>query len=160
MDGKLSINLAGPDTRVSSWNVLQQDSSVHYLVISTMCAWEILKFHIQSLWIHPSSIITVASHEHNDVSNHQRLNCLLNFDKQIVADCHWGQYESSVLLAHCEGNPHVTGGFPAQRASNVESISLSQRHHEVLGMSRMTHIVRPHHSMVNRLKQQYQLLWW
>ena len=30
-----------------------------------------------------------------------------------------------------EGNPLVTGGFPSQRASNPENISISWRHHEI-----------------------------
>ena len=34
-------------------------------------------------------------------------------------------------LALCEGNPTVTGGFPSQRASNAENISISWRHHDV-----------------------------
>ena len=32
---------------------------------------------------------------------------------------------SSAVLALCEVNPPVTGGFPSQRASNVENISMS-----------------------------------
>ena len=39
--------------------------------------------------------------------------------------------QSSVLLALFEGNPLVTSGFPSQKASNVESISLSWNHHFV-----------------------------
>ena len=34
-----------------------------------------------------------------------------------------------MLLVLCEGDPPVTGGFPSQRASNVESIPISLRHH-------------------------------
>ena len=30
----------------------------------------------------------------------------------------------------CEGNPPVTGGFPSQRASNAENVSIWWRHHE------------------------------
>ena len=29
----------------------------------------------------------------------------------------------------CEGNPHVTGGFPSQMASNAENVSNWWRHH-------------------------------
>ena len=32
----------------------------------------------------------------------------------------WHRHVLSALLAFCGGNPPVTGGFPAQRASNVE----------------------------------------
>ena len=38
------------------------------------------------------------------------------------------QHQSPALLALCEGNPPVTGGFPSQRASNAESISISWSH--------------------------------
>ena len=34
-------------------------------------------------------------------------------------------HQSSTLLALCEGNPPLTGGFPSQRASNVEIILMS-----------------------------------
>ena len=34
------------------------------------------------------------------------------------------------LLTICEGNPPVAGGFPSQRASNEETISMSWRYHE------------------------------
>ena len=33
--------------------------------------------------------------------------------------------KSSALLAHQEGIPPVTGGFPSQRANGVESVSIS-----------------------------------
>ena len=31
----------------------------------------------------------------------------------------------------CEGNSPVIGEFPAQRASNVENVSISWRHHDI-----------------------------
>ena len=37
--------------------------------------------------------------------------------------------QSIALLALCEGNPPVTGGFPSQMASNGEDISFWLRHH-------------------------------
>ena len=38
--------------------------------------------------------------------------------------------QRSLLLALCEGNPLVTGGFPSQKASNAEIFSLSWHHHD------------------------------
>ena len=38
---------------------------------------------------------------------------------------------NSIILALCEGNPPVTGGFPSQRASNLESIFMLWHHHGV-----------------------------
>ena len=37
--------------------------------------------------------------------------------------------QRSTLLALCEGNPPVTGGFPSQWTSNAESVSISSRYH-------------------------------
>ena len=39
------------------------------------------------------------------------------------------KHQSSALQAPCEGNPPVTGGFPSQRASNAENVSIWWRHH-------------------------------
>ena len=36
-----------------------------------------------------------------------------------------------VLLVLCEGNPPVTGGFPSQRASDAESVSMAWRQHGI-----------------------------
>ena len=34
-----------------------------------------------------------------------------------------------MLLVFCEGNPPMTGGFPSQRASKAEDVSIWWRHH-------------------------------
>ena len=39
------------------------------------------------------------------------------------------KYQSSALLALCEGNSPVTGEFPSQKASNAENLSVWWRHH-------------------------------
>ena len=39
------------------------------------------------------------------------------------------------LLALCEGNPLVTGGFPSQRANYVENVSISWCHHDTVQYS-------------------------
>ena len=36
------------------------------------------------------------------------------------------------LLDICEGNPPLSGGFPSQRASNTESVSISWHHHAMV----------------------------
>ena len=38
-------------------------------------------------------------------------------------------HQNSGLLILCEGNPSVNGGFPSQRASDVESILMLWHHH-------------------------------
>ena len=79
----------------------------------------------QELCIHITGYNLVLRWRHNErdgVSNHQPHDCLLNrlfrprSSKIRVTDL-W------------EGNSPVTGGFPAQRASNVENISISWRNH-------------------------------
>ena len=60
------------------------------------------------------------------VSNHRRLDCLLN--------CFMGRRSKKTsklrVTGLCGGNPPVTGGFPSQRASNAENVSIWWRHHE------------------------------
>ena len=65
---------------------------------------------------------------HNErvgVSNHRRLDCLL---KRMFGRRSKKTSELRVTGV-CEGNPPVTGGFPSQRASYAEIISISWRHH-------------------------------
>ena len=62
----------------------------------------------------------VMSHKHHSVSDHQPPECLLNSLFELTSKKH----QSHTLLALCEGNPPVTGGFPSQRGSNARSISM------------------------------------
>ena len=45
----------------------------------------------------------------------------------------FSKHQSSTLLNLSEGNPPVTNGFPSQRPSNGESVSLSWSHHGCVG---------------------------
>ena len=62
------------------------------------------------------------------VSNHERLDCLLNhlFRRRSK--------ETSKLriTGPCEGNSQVNGEFPAQKASDVENVSIWWRHHGIM----------------------------
>ena len=62
---------------------------------------------------------------HDGVSNHQRLDCLIN---RLFR---WRSKETSKLgvTGLCERNSPVTGEFPAQRASNMENASIWWRQH-------------------------------
>ena len=63
----------------------------------------------------------------NDVSNHRRLDCLVN---RLFR--HRSKKTSNLRVTGlCEGNPPVTGGFNAQRASNTENVSIWWRHQVV-----------------------------
>ena len=64
--------------------------------------------------------------EPNGVWNHLRLDCLLNrlFRRRL-------QKTSKLRVTGlCEGNSPVAGEFPAQRASNMENVSIWWRRHE------------------------------
>ena len=63
--------------------------------------------------------------ERNGVSNHRHLDCLFSLlfrrpSKKTPKPRVTGLYE---------GNPPVTGGFPSQRASDAENVSIWWRHH-------------------------------
>ena len=63
--------------------------------------------------------------EHNGISNHWCLSCLLN--------CLFSLRSKKTSKHHvtglCEGNSLVTGEFPTQRASNAENVSIWWCHH-------------------------------
>ena len=65
--------------------------------------------------------------EYDGVSNHQCLHCLLNrlFRRRSK------KASKLRVTGLCEGNSPVTGGFPSQRASNAENISIWWLHHDV-----------------------------
>ena len=57
---------------------------------------------------------------YNGISNHQRLDCLLN---------RLFRRRSKKTSKLCEENSPVTGEFPVQRASNTNNVSIWWRHH-------------------------------
>ena len=66
--------------------------------------------------------------EPDGVSNHRRLDCLLN----RLFRCRSKKTSKLRVTGLYEGNSPVTGEFPAQRASNAENVSIWWRHHESL----------------------------
>ena len=71
------------------------------------------------------------------VSNRRPLKCFFSVMFWVTSKKH----QRSALLALCEGNPPVTGGFPSQRASNAESVSILWRHHATVGWCRQLKII-------------------
>ena len=65
--------------------------------------------------------------EHNSVSNHQPNDCLPNglFGRRSKVT------SKLRVTGLCVGNSPLTGEFPAQKASNVENVSIWWRHHEI-----------------------------
>ena len=89
--------------------------SFHYLLVGLVSKWlEILNW--TSHWRH---------NERDGVSNHPRLNCLLNrmFRRRSK------KTSTFRVIGLCEGNPPVTSEFPSQKASNEENVSIRWRHH-------------------------------
>ena len=92
----------------------------------------------------------------NGVSNHRRLDCLLNRLE--------GQIKKSKLRVSdfCEGNPSLTGGFPSQMANNVENVSIWWGHHvsvECLGPESIVNNAE-YHQEAYGLGLCLALLWW
>ena len=78
--------------------------------------------------------------ERDGVSNHQPYDCLLG---RLFR--HRSKKTSKLRLTGlCEGDSPVTDEFPAQRASNVENISIWWRHHEFWLDSKQWCFLCPH----------------
>ena len=66
-----------------------------------------------------------------NIRNHRYLEKLAR--KQLLNCLFWRRSNKTSKLrvtGICEGNPLVAGGFPSQRASNAENVSIWWRHHE------------------------------
>ena len=85
-----------------------------------VCHITVLSTQRQSLqWRH---------NKHDDVSNNQRLDCLLN----RLLRSRSKKISKLRETGFCEGNSPFTGEFPTQRASNAENVSIWWRHHGVM----------------------------
>ena len=86
---------------------------------------DILNDAVRSIKVMRKNPLQWRHNECDGVSNHKPHDCLLNrlFRR--------GSKKTSKLRATglCAGNSPMTGEFPAQRASNVENISIWWRHH-------------------------------
>ena len=73
-----------------------------------------------------STTLQWRHNERDGVPNHRYLECLLKrlFRRRSK------KTSKLRVTGLCEGNPPVTGGFPSQRASNAENVSIWWRHHE------------------------------
>ena len=74
----------------------------------------------------PCSALQWRHNERGGVSNHKRLDYLLNrlFRRRSK------KTSKLRVTGLCEGNPPVTGGFPSQWVSNTENVSIWWRYHE------------------------------
>ena len=90
-----------------------------------ICHWRIYA----SLYLYLSSYCSLQwrQNEREGISNHLRLDCLQNrlFRRR-------SKTSKLHITGLCEENPPVTGGFPAQRTSNVKNVSIRWRHNGYL----------------------------
>ena len=86
---------------------------------------------ITSAWV---SALQWRHNGHDDVSNHQPHDCLLN----RLFRCRSKKTSKLRVTGLCVGNSPVTGEFPAQMASNAENVSIWWRHH---GMGMLVSLV-------------------
>ena len=108
--------------QVSPENYVSSNTSTNLCIIWCICArikssqnWDIL---ITLQW---------RRNGRDCVSNHQRLDCLLNRLSR-----HRSKKTSKLRFTGlCEGNPPGTGGFLSQWASNAENVFIWWRHHEL-----------------------------
>ena len=66
--------------------------------------------------------------EHDGISNHRLIDCLLN----RLFRCKSKKTTKLRVTGLCEGNPPVTDRFPSQRASNDENVFIWWRHHRAI----------------------------
>ena len=92
--------------------------------------------------------------ERDGVSNHQLHDCLLN--RMFRCRSKKASKPSDTVL--CEGNSPVTDEFPAQRASNVENVSIWWRHHEFINVISISMITQSTRKWLTG-KQQIQLIY-
>ena len=109
--------------------------------------------HHQSLWYWVHTTLYASIHcwsyslqwRHNErggVSNHWSLDCVLN--PQIKETSKLG------VTGLCEGNPLVTGGFPSQRASGAENVSIWWRHRVYTSIAQWAPWIKSNHSQAKR----------
>ena len=70
--------------------------------------------------------------ERHIVSNHIHLDCLPNVFFVFIFRRKSKNTSKLRVTGLCEGNPLVSGGFPLQRGSNAEQVSIWWRHHAIL----------------------------
>ena len=74
------------------------------------------------------SIFKSLQWHHNDchgITNYWHLDCLINHVFRCTSKITW----KLCVTGLCVGNPPVTGGFPSQRSSSMENVSISCCHH-------------------------------
>ena len=87
-----------------------------------------MKRGLVQYWIERFISLQWRHNEGDGVSNHQRVVCLLKRLFRLRSK----KTSKLCVTGLCGGNSPVTDEFPAQRASNTESLSIWWRHHVIL----------------------------
>ena len=100
----------------------------HCNIVTILTLLDVLQVVIETRW--NVTQINTLQWRHNErygVSNHRRLDCLLNrlFRRRSMKTSKLG------VTDLCEGNPPVAVGVPSQQAINAENVSIWWCHHHV-----------------------------
>ena len=97
----------------------------------TQKLWDLILGILKSI---SSFALQWRHNERHGASNHQSHDCLPNrlFGRTSM------KTSKLCVTGLCAGNSPVTGEFPAQRASNAESVSIWWRHHDMDSCKLMT----------------------
>ena len=109
---------------ISMFRYTYRNKELNMYILYTQSVYR-LQYFCDITWASLYFPITVTSHNLHGVSNHRPFVCLFSGLLRLTRKKNF----KDALLALCEGNPPVTGGFPSERASNAESIFISWRHH-------------------------------
>ena len=77
-------------------------------------------------------VIWKSNSHYSDVMMGAMASQMIGVSSVCPTDCSGAdrrKHQSAASLGFCEGNPPVTGGFPSQRASNAENVSIWWCHH-------------------------------
>ena len=91
------------------------------------------KYSLYTVWYLSCKISSTVStlqwcrNERDGVSNHRLPVCLLN----RLFWCRWKKILKLRATGLCEGNQPVIDGFPSERASNAENVSIWWPHHDL-----------------------------
>ena len=90
--------------------------------------WSMLTLKTSGWLLFQNIIYSPLQWHHNELDviwNHQHLDCLLNY----LFRCRSKKISKLRVTGFCEGNSPVTSEFPAQRAINMENVSIWWHHH-------------------------------
>ena len=117
-NGNISILIAITNNTSVISTVISTPFSV---VVCQVCQVNHNLFSLRLMYFFNSNTLQWRHKDHDSVSNHQSLDCLLN--------CLFRQRSNKSSKLSVTGLGEGTGEFPPQRVSNAENVSILWRHH-------------------------------